>query len=210
MSGNLTIRQRMLGHSRVFQFERESLLYTLRDQSGERTFSVPYQVIDAKNVSGVRSKNPRFARTLTRAAIVGALAAFAITTVNSTIGAIVGIASVCAYAMIWAAETAGLFSVSFTHIPMAPVPPGANSNLLSIIGDQNRDQIVDELAKRSRERLRALYGTVDLSGDQGREAARMQWLKERGVISEDEYSEQMKRLRDHHNSDQGSEERRLN
>jgi len=210
MNGNLTIRQRKFGLTRVFQFEDEALVCTIHDPSGERTFPAPYQIMDAKSVSGLRSKNPLFVRALYRAAIVGILAAFAVTTVNKPIGTIVGVASVCMFFIIWAADTAGLFSVSYTRISMATVPPGANSNLLSIIDDGSRDQIVDELKKRSRERLRALYGTVNLNGDPEKEAGRMQWLKDRGVISESEYAEQIGRLRVRLNPDHGPKEVRLN
>jgi len=211
MSGDLTICQRKLGHARAFQFAGENLIYTIRDPSGaERTFSVPYQIIDAKNVSSVRSKNPLFMRTLIRIAVVGLLVAFAVTTVNRQVGAIIGVASVCAYVAIWAADFTGLLSVSFANLPMAPVPPGANSNLLSIIADESRDRIVDELTQRWRERVRALCGVVNPNGEPEKEAARMQWLKDRGVISESEYVEQLGRLRALSSSDRASEAVRLN
>jgi hypothetical protein len=93
---------------------------------------------------------------------------------------------------------------------MVPVPPGANSNTLSVIDDKRRDQIVDELSKRSRERLRTLFGTVNLNGDPDKEAGRMQWLKERGAISEEEFAEQLRRLRVRSNADHGQQETRLN
>jgi hypothetical protein len=210
MSSELVIDQRKLGHSRKFQFAHENLIYTLRDPSGERTFSVPYQIIDASNVSEVRSTNPRFVQRLNRAAIVGFVASFAIASVSNPAGAVVGISSVIAFVGIWAAHSMGLFSVSFTHIPMSPVPAGAKSNLLSIIKDDRRDQVVAELRKRSHDRLRALYGTANLAGNPEQEAGRLKWLKDRDVISDREYEEQMSRLRSLQHTPQAPEEASLN
>jgi hypothetical protein len=132
---------------------------------------------------------------LNRFALAGFVASFLVASVNNPVGAIVGIASIVSYIAILAAQSAGLFAVRFTHIPMNPVPVGANSNLLSVIGDDRKDQVVEELRKRSHERLRTLYGVANLEGNPDHEAARLRWLKDRDVISGSEYEAQMSRLR---------------
>jgi len=196
MHGELTIRQNRLGHRRAFRFADDGLLYTLRDPSGaERTFSVPYQAVDLRSVSSVRSKNLLFVRKLARLAAVGLLAGLAAAAVDRPIGAIIAAVAALAWAAVWAADAAGLLVVSFTNAPMTPPPPGSNSGLLSIIDDDNRDRILDELAQRWRQRVRALFGAVDPDGEPHKEAARMRWLRVRGIISEREFAEQIGRLR---------------
>src|ERR1700733_5411850 len=71
MNNDLVINQRRLGYSRKFHFADEQLTYTVRDFSGERTFNVPYEALNLKNVSTLRSNNPRFAQMLRMGAIGG-------------------------------------------------------------------------------------------------------------------------------------------
>lgn len=211
MNAGLTIHQRKFEKSRTFQFDTESLVYTVRDRVGERTFTVPYQVIDTRDLSKLRLKMPVFAQALFGVILlsVGALMMMAMALAKSASPFVV-VAGIVIVAIVLAISNSGLLAVSFTLVPMAPAPPGANSNTLSVIDDKRRDQIVDELSKRSRERLRTLFGTVNLNGDPDKEAGRMQWLKERGAISEEEFAEQLRQLRVRSNADHGQQETRLN
>ncbi len=194
MSDDLTIRQSRRGKRRVYRFEPEKLVHTLCDESGERQFSVPYEAIDPQGAWTVLSKNPQFVRAIVRFAWAGIIFGLVIASFNSPAGTAIIVASAAAFIGVLLAQSHGVFSVRYTFLKMSPVPAGANTPTLSIISDAHHDAIMAEIERRWRERLRTHYATADLSGDPEKEAARLKWLKERDVISDAEFQEQIRRL----------------
>ena len=67
-----------------------------------------------------------------------------------------------------------------------------------IIRDQSHDDVMAQIDRRRKQRLRERYATVDLGNDPERELRKFAWLKEASVISDAEYLLAVAQLRDHH------------
>jgi hypothetical protein len=68
-----------------------------------------------------------------------------------------------------------------THIVLEPSDP-----ILYVLHDGQQNAILDEIAKRRLEMMRRKFGQVDFNRPYFEEAAKFKWLKEQGVISEQE------------------------
>jgi hypothetical protein len=71
----------------------------------------------------------------------------------------------------------------------------AGLRAIQVLHDRTHDEIVGELRKRWRARLRRLHLVVNPSNDPKREAAKFAWLLERGVVSEEEYDAAIREIR---------------
>lgn len=127
---------------------------------------------------------------------------------TTTIGGALSAAALACYAGIWVGQTAGWFSVDLTHIPVLGAAQAGTPKVISIIGDRQRHQAMQELTARWRERVRELYGSANLDADPQKEMMRLQYLKKLEILSDAEYEEQVFRLTQH--EEQMPQRRHLN
>jgi hypothetical protein len=185
--------RRKLGVKLTYQFGKDELTYTLRDRTGELRFSVRYEAIDVLAPYMVTIKD----RTaLLYFGAVG-FASFGIAALLKfgTLASVFGLFGFAALFAGIASGGVGLFSIKNTMFKMSPAPPGAGNRALRVMEGESHAEIIAELKTRWRERLRRLHLTVNRLKDPRDEMAKFTWLKERGVISDEEYEAALADLR---------------
>ena len=65
-----------------------------------------------------------------------------------------------------------------------------------VIRDDKHDRIVDEIKRRRKDRLLALYGSLDTRNTLDEEIAKFSWLHEQGVLSKDELESRLAQAHD--------------
>lgn len=189
-----TITQRKFGTQLKFQFGTDRLTYTLQDYSGERQFSVPYEVIKVLEPSTLVVNNLRLMRMLLWIPVVIVVFAAVLPKgAQAVAGAMVLFAAALAI-FLFIARRFKVFSIKYTLLGMAPVPAGAGNQPIRIMHDVKHATILDAITARWKARLKRLYGTINLSNDLNKEIAKFSWLKEHAVITELEYHEALTEL----------------
>lgn len=190
MNSETDIKQSKLGFYREFRFLDDRLDCKVKDLTGERTFTVPYELIDMPNPSHVRTTNPRYSHRLYRTIVAALVAALLIGLVNKTAGGALSVAALVCYAGIWIAQTAGWFSVDLTHIPLLGAKAGTPA-VISLIGDGQQIRLMQELTTRWRDRVRKLFGKANLEAEPQQEISRLQYLRKLDVLSDEEFEAQI-------------------
>ena len=176
------IRQARSGYKREFTFGSEKLTCKLRDPSGEREFSVPYEAIDVSSPSTL---------TLYKTPLVGWLFLLGVLCcIGAATAGGAGLpdlvsTSLFAFGMLLfgvalANRWTGWFSAKFTVLRISPPPPGTNAALM-IINDQKHDEVMETLRGKWKERLKTLYGRANPNADHTQESTRLAWLRDRGT-----------------------------
>jgi len=110
-----TLTQAKLGVRLSFEFGPKQVKYAMRDFSGERHFSVPYEVINLTSPSVVVVNNPQFVRVLSIIIVVGLVAVGAVPTVLQSVsrGVVQGLQLTCIglFALLWIARLMKLFAI---------------------------------------------------------------------------------------------------
>lgn len=191
----MIFKQKKFGERFYFEFSQNSLKYTLRDLTGECSFSVPYLSIDIDNISELTINMPGKTKTLGLIPFWFFIMAifFAIFVREGTGTFMISLALISFLGLV-IANSLRLFRTNFKLIPMTPIPPGANSKLLKVVQNKDTDSIIFELTKRWKAAIKAQYGVVNTSGNPDQEMARLKWLRDRNVLSELEFQQQIHRL----------------
>lgn len=193
-----TLTQAKLGVRLSFEFGPKQVKYAMRDFSGERHFSVPYEVINLSSPSVVVVNNPQFVRIMSIVIVVGLVAAGAMPTAFPGIsrGLVQDLQLICLglFATLWIGRLMKLFAIKYTLLQMSPQPPGAENHPLRIIHGKSHGAVFDELKSRWKVRVKQLYATVNISNDPAKEIARMAWLKEIEVIDDREYDRAVQQI----------------
>ena len=188
-----SIVQRRFGTRVELEIGDEQLRYAIRDWSGGREFFVPYEIMAVTELPSLTISNLAFYRRL--ALLPLALFVASIATINDVaVSEDFAFASLLAFAAVVAAKLLNLFSVSFTMVPANPVPQGSQGHLVRIIRDSQHDRILNDLKQRWSVRLRQLYGPVNPANDPEKERAKFKWLRDKGVISPEEFDAALERL----------------
>lgn len=74
-----------------------------------------------------------------------------------------------------------------------------DAGLITIICDDQHDDILKEMMERRRKQLLLWYGEIDYTNDPGEEIRKFHWLKSQGVIGEDEFETIRNRIEVFHN-----------
>src|SRR6185312_14046774 len=90
------------------------------------------------------------------------------------------------FALLLIARHFGLFAVGYTLLGTSPGPGGGANNLIRIIKNKDHDAVVGEITARWKKRMRKLHSAINPANDPDKEIARFSWMKEAGVISEEE------------------------
>jgi hypothetical protein len=187
--------QSRLGVRLRFQFGLEQLTYTLRDRTGELQFSVPYEAINILAPTRFVSNNRPFVRRLYFIPVILVVASLILSKFDKPLSgglAVLGVASIVG---IVGGAFFRLFAIKYTMLVMSPKPPGIATNKIKIIDDASHSVILEEIKTRWRARMRDLHGSVNFVNDPDKELAKFGWLKQQGVVTEEEYREAVEKLR---------------
>ncbi len=189
-----TVTQRKFGTRLTFQFAADQMLYLIRDYSGERQFSVPYESINVLTPASLVVNKVQFYRTLLVIPIVTIFVSIAIQSSDRTASQYLNLLSLALFAILLIARFLKVFSIKYTTLQMSPVPPGAGTNSILIMKDKDHATILEEIKLKWKERIRQLHGSINFLNDINKEIAKFTWLKDRAVITEEEFREAVKKL----------------
>jgi uncharacterized membrane protein len=195
MAEEKTISQRKFGTRLIFQFARDQMPYTIRDYSGERQFSVPYESINVLTPASLVINKVQFYRTLLIVPLIVIGISIGIQSSDRAASQYLILLGVALFVVLLIGRQLKLFAVKFTTLQMTPVPPGAGTTSLMIIKDKTHSAILEEIKTRWRVRLKQLHGAINFSNDASKEIAKFTWLKDRAVITDEEYREAVEKLR---------------
>lgn len=185
----------------TFDFTDEKLKYSFKESSGKNTFSVDYDLIPHENFSEIEEKNAWF-RNL---GILWSLLGLALTavkfyetgTLSLSIWVTIGFICLLVY---WFSKT------SYTVLDTS------NGRIL-ILKDKKHDKVLRELDARRRKQWNDIYNKFDMENDPNAEINKFKWLKEQGVIDENEFQDRVKEIsqfHELHNTNQDDNKRILN
>ena len=195
MGEEKTLTQRRFGTRLTYRFAANQLTYKVQDYSGEREFSVPYESINVLNPASLVVNKVQFYRMLLIVPLVIVGASFAVQGTDRTTSQYLNLIGLILFVALFGGRYLRLFAVKFTTLQMKPTPPGAGSSSLLIIKDKSHAAVFDEIKARWRARLRQLHGTINFTNDTNAEIAKFTWLKDRAVITDEEYREAVEKLR---------------
>lgn len=196
MNEPILIRQSQAGYKREFVFSEGGLTCKLRDSSGEREFTVPYEAVDMSAPSTLTLNNTPFSRRASIALVGLGIVVFIVGSYNI----LANIASIALYTIsaallfaVVANSKTGWLSAKFTVMRISPPPPGTNAALM-VLNDDNHDKVMAALTNGWKARLKTLYGRANPDSDHQKETDRLKWLLDRNIIDNLHYHEELARL----------------
>jgi hypothetical protein len=195
MGEEKALTQRRYGTRLTYRFAANQLTYTIRDYSGEREFSVPYESINVLAPASLVVNRVQFYRTLLIVPLVMVALAIAVQSTDKAASQYLTLTGIVLFIILLGGRYLRLFAIKFTTLQMAPAPPGAGTSSLLIMKDKRHAAIFDEIRTRWRTRLRQLHGSINFANDASAEVAKFTWLKDRAIITDNEYREAVEKLR---------------
>ena len=177
------------------RFDRDRFVYTLRDFSGEVQFTPRYETILMAAPYTFIVKERRLRTIAGLMVLLAGLAAVAIMLLHAEVGGPMSIGLILLLVAVLTAEQLGVFSAKCTMLKMEPPPPGAGPRAIRVIQDRHHDEIIGELKARWIARLRQLHLQVDPLNAPQAEQTKFNWLRDSGVISDEEHSRAVDELR---------------
>jgi hypothetical protein len=180
----MRLEQKRSGIHVTYDFGETALDYTLIDRSGQFQCIVQYESIDLKNYHTFRAPSDIIftAVLLLAGAIFIALAMLSLEREVQSFAGISGSAFISV--AVGQACRRGVKQTLFK----------AGQRQIKVLDGKNHHAIVNEIKRRSKERIRTLYANVDLSNDPNKEAQKFRWLRENEIIDEHEYNAALSRI----------------
>lgn len=175
----LAFAQKRLSNRAWLTFRDDELDYRFEDASHARRFRVPYRELPFTHAEHTDKFEALRGLTFVWLFIAGLNALRALADPAFGVAAVVVLALA---GLSWLGYRR--FSATFTVID-------AEQGRLLILHDGQEERVMAELAQRRRDALLAEYGEVDHGTDPDQERAKFAWLRDRGVLTEDEYQEKL-------------------
>jgi hypothetical protein len=192
VSAARTIRQRRLGNHLTFELDQNRLIYTDRDYSGEKRFSVDYDAICVLDSSLLAVNHARrFWNLLRLPVLVGLLLAMVVLSGNSRMSWMFALIFVALAAAACAANHLHLFTVRYTVLPLGP---RAGQGPIRVIQDRNHAVILREIHARCRGSVQRLHGGMNVVNHLDTEIARFGWRKDKALLGTEEYAADVEEL----------------
>ena len=186
MADHVTYRQSRLGVGAAFEFEDLRLKYSFSDRTGEREFYVPYENIDVVNPAKLATnmQNPNLG--LISVALAGVFMIAGIGESYPIEPALRGLAIAMVAANLvlsWLKPRV----LELTLLQLTPPAPASGGLSVRVLNDASHDAIVAEIRRRWRDRLRQMFGRVNVNEDPGKQFQRLNWLRQNDVVSQAEF-----------------------
>lgn len=166
-----------------FSFNDDSFNYAYKDRAGSGDIDVRYVEFPTKSAVSIERNDWLRNIGLLWCAIGALQLAYAIGAGESLQGRgfwlLVGL--ICLLWYRWATVKYSVFRTSAGNV--------------LVIQDREHDRIVDEIKRRRREQLLALYGELDTRNTLDEEIGKFSWLHEQGVLSQEELEQRLAQVR---------------
>jgi hypothetical protein len=171
----MKIEQKKLSNVHTFDFKEKFFNFSYKDKSGSGDVDVAYANLPLKSSTKIEDnswwRNAGYIWCGIGILNIGMGLAAGEGAAGRGFWLIVGLACIAVY---------HLTRVKYTVL-------GFDGGNVFIIQDgKTHDRVLQELMERRKSQLRSLYGEVDLESNLERERAKFEYLKEQGVLSEDE------------------------
>ena len=175
----LAFSQKRLSNRLRFTFREEDLEHRLEDASHAHEFRVPYDALPFTHTEFTEKFEALRGLTFVWLFLALLNALRALGDLSFGVAALVLLA-------LAGASWLGYRRLSATFFVM-----DTEQGRIMVLHDGQEERIMGEMAQRRRDALLAEYGAVDHDGDPERERAKFAWLRDRGVLTEDEYQEKL-------------------
>ncbi|TDP05041.1 hypothetical protein DFR39_11273 [Roseateles asaccharophilus] len=178
---HMKIEQKKFSNVHTFDFKDRFLNFAYKDKSGSGDVDVAYANLSSK--SSIRIENNTWWKN------VGYIWC-GIGVVNIGMGIAAGeSAAGRGFWLLMGLICLGVYHATRVKYTVIGFEGG---NLFVIQDGKTHDQVVSELMSRRKAQLLSLYGEVDLESSLDRERAKFEYLKEQGVISQEEADEKIR------------------
>lgn len=181
----MEIAQKKYSNRTRFEFDEQSLKYTLSDRGGSRSFRVEYGSIGAEH-GEFEERNEWYRNVGAIWLLIGVIVVgsryLETRDIGGSLWLMLGIVCLAVY---WIART------RYTTIDT----PGGR---VFVIAGSGHDEILGEIDKRRKQQLMSWYGAIDYQNDMGKELGKFRWLLEQDVITRSAYEESAARIRQYH------------
>ena len=181
-------------------FLEDKLDYAMRDQSGEREFSVFYESINLNDPSMMLVKDAQRSRRLFYFISLVILSVAFLSLHDQSEGDLQSLYLALALLSVSAGFAVNLFmqrkSIRYKIFQTS------NKGPLHFIQNEDYPSIEKEITDRWVTRAKKLYGTINFLNDFNKEQQKFEWLKHNNVITEEEYKDVLTKLRTAHLSQQ--------
>lgn len=178
----MEIRQSRFSNKTTFVFGDEAFKYTLKDTTGQQSFSVPYTYIPTDK-NELEERNPWFRNVGLFWVLIGV--------VQFTYGLFETGALIPSIWLILGLVCFAIYRIASTRYTVLNTKRGS----IFVIRDGKHEEILHELAIRRKTQLRTLYGVIDYDNDPSVEMNKFRWLFQEGVITKQELEITLEEIR---------------
>lgn len=185
--------QKRVGLRFSFEVGENGLTCTMRDSSGERGATFAYEALDPTVLGHLTLKRtPLFIRLCGLWAISYLMIPLFVTASDSA-GVIWAIVATGFSFLVIVARLSHRLDIKFDLLHVQPGTPGSWGPI-RIIADETGREIVQAVTAAWRSKLNRLYGRANLNADPNAEATRLKWLRDRGILSEQEFCAELAQI----------------
>ena len=179
----MKIEQKKLSNVHIFEFREKVFNFSYKDKSGSGDVDVAYANLPLKTSTKIEDnswwRNAGYIWCGIGVLNIGMGLAAGEGTSGRGFWLIVGLACLAVY---------HLTRVKYTVLSFE------GGNVFVIQDGKTHDHVLQELMERRRAQLRSLYGEVDSESSLERETAKFEYLKDQGVLSDDEAKEKIRQV----------------
>jgi hypothetical protein len=190
----LKIVQRRVGVRLSFTIGPEGVEYTVRERLVRRTVFVPYEALNPNQRSEMRVSGSPLFINLFGLSLIYLLMAAAFGSVSVEVAAFLILLSVVMSISAVVGRLTGWTDLRFQMLSLVGPAPGAWGPIKIIEGHKGT-QILEALTSAWRAKLKQAYGQADLTRDPDKEIARLTWLRENQIFSEEDWKAQIARVK---------------
>jgi hypothetical protein len=187
------VSQRRIGLRFRFEAGDDTLKYSSRDYSGERTIEIPYESINLDQPAYLTLTATPLFRRLFGLVLLFFLFAAAFSAFVPVVAILCAAATLPLSLAVIIGRLTGWSAIKLKLFQLQPYPPGANGPM-RIIDDAKGEHILTLLQQARKAKFRRLYARANLAADPNHEIARLTWLKNNDILSEEEWQVEIDRV----------------
>jgi hypothetical protein len=187
------VTQRRIGLRFRFEAGDDTLKYSSRDYSGERTIEIPYESMNLDQPAYLTLTATPLFRRLFGLVLLFFLLAAAFSVFVPDVAVLCAFATLPLSVAVIVGRLTGWSNIKLKLFQLQPYPPGAIGPM-RIIDDAKGEQILALLRQARKAKFRRLYAHANLATDRNHEIARLTWLKNNDILSEDEWQVEIDKL----------------
>jgi len=169
----------------MFRFREDELDYMVKDTNGRVFFSVPYREVP-KDSSELEERNGWFRNVGMLWVLIGIVQiTHRVYETGNLAGSIWLTLGLICFGVYWFAKT------RFTVLP-------TEKGTIFVIQNKDHKRILNEMSRRRKKQFLYCFGEIDFENDPEDEARKFHWLRSEAVITEEELSSYLNKIRAYH------------